>query len=74
MEVSSSDAHRKYSALLTHRPRNRTDTDRGTEQGGVGGSNKNQHCARVQSSTGDVSAMKFNCEKSLRSSCEFGCG
>lgn len=36
--------------------------------------NKNQHCARVQASTGDVSAMKFNSEKSLGGSCEFGCG
>lgn len=30
----SSDAHRDYSAALTHRPRNRTDVDR--EMGGGG--------------------------------------
>lgn len=28
-----SDAHRDYSAALTHRPRNRTDVDRGTGGG-----------------------------------------
>lgn len=31
-----SDAHRDYSAALTHRPRNRMDVDRGTG-GGEGG-------------------------------------
>lgn len=32
--ADSSDAHRDYSSPLTHRPRNGTDVDRGTEREG----------------------------------------
>lgn len=37
VEDPCSDAHINYSAPLTHRPRNRMDTDRGRERGRGGG-------------------------------------
>lgn len=81
VEDSSSDGHRNYSAPLTHRPRNRRIPTEGWGVGEEGGSPSMRTLAtkpgivlQVQSSSGDVSAMKINWEKSLGGSWEFGCG